>query len=281
MKARNKTARWVSVIGVVFILTIFSSLIEPAQGAPGKAVLVSPSGTIEGSTISFTWKRVPEATWYYLWINDSTGNKVKSWYTAEQAGGASGELNCSVILSTELVGTCQWWIQTWNNSGNGPWSDAMTFTVLSTSPTWHQILPSNDGTQCNSSRFKCVMNNQAVLDRETGLVWERSPDTTVRDWTFACAICYRREVANRKGWRLPTIEELASLVDNDIPNPTLPTGHSFINVQSNWYWSSATHADYTSSAWVVSFLGGDVAYDNKSNDHYVWCVRGGHGHDGY
>lgn len=157
----------------------------------------------------------------------------------------------------------------------------MTFTVSNTAPTWHQILPSNDGTQCNSSRFKCVMNNQAVLDRETGLVWERSPDTTKRDWATACSHCYQREVANRKGWRLPTIEELSSLVDNDNSNPALPTGHPFTNVQSSYYWSSTTGADSTSFAWYVHFNNGSVHFHVKSPSFYVWCVRGGHGHDGY
>jgi len=157
----------------------------------------------------------------------------------------------------------------------------MSFTVLNTAPTWHQILPSNDGTPCNSSRFKCVMNNQAVLDRETGLVWEKSPDTTTMTWTAACTHCYGREVANRKGWRLPTIEELSSLVDNDNSNPALPTGHPFSNVQSSSYWSSTTYVGNTSDAWGVGFATGVVGYVGKGINFYVWCVRGGHGHDAY
>lgn len=283
MRARNTTARWISGIGVVIIFAVFLSLIGPqaAEGAPGKADLVSPSGTITGSTIAFTWRRVSGATWYYLWINDARGKKVKAWYTAEQVGGAAGENNCSVMLSTELVGTCQWWIRTWNTEGYGPWSNAMSFTVSHTAPTWHHILPSNDGTSCTSSRFTCVMNDQAVLDRETGLVWERSPDTTKKDWAYARAHCYTREVANRKGWRLPTIEELASLVDNDNASPSLPTGHPFSNVQSWYYWSSTTYANDTSLARDVGFGNGDVSTNAKSLKDNVWCVRGGHGHDAY
>ena len=140
-------------------------------------------------------------------------------------------------------------------------------------PTWSQILPA-------SERFELVMGGGAVLDKETGLVWERSPDTTGRTWINACSHCYKREVANRKGWRLPTIEELARLVDNDNSDPALPTNHPF-TVQSSYYWSSTTVVGITSTVWLVNFYNGGVYNKDKGYFHYVWCVRGGHGHDAY
>jgi len=101
-------------------------------GPPGKATLVSPSGTITTATPAYIWNAVPGATWYYLWVNDSTtgSGKIISWYTAEQAGCGSGTGTCSVTPSTALAsGNGQWWIQTWNLSGYGPWSDGMSFTI--------------------------------------------------------------------------------------------------------------------------------------------------------
>jgi hypothetical protein len=141
-------------------------------------------------------------------------------------------------------------------------------------PTWSQKLAA-------AERFELVLEFAAVLDKETGLVWEQSPDIIARIWTSACTHCYQREVANRKGWRLPTIEELASLVDNDNTYPALPTGHPFSNVQSSYYWSSTTSASDPSGAWGVNFDVGGVYYNAKTDNYYVWCVRGGHGHDAY
>jgi len=141
-------------------------------------------------------------------------------------------------------------------------------------PSWSQILPADD-------RFELVLNDEAVLDKETGLVWEKSPNTTLRDWFEASSFCYPREVGGRKGWRLPAIEELASLVDTSQSNLAFPAGHPFTNVQSAFYWSSSTYASLASNALDVYFGEGFVGYNGKSYKDYVWCVRGGYGHDAY
>src|SRR5436309_7419720 len=145
-------------------------------------------------------------------------------------------------------------------------------------PTWDKILPAdNPGGPCpsNSSRFTCVMGGAAVRDNETGLVWERSPSTSTFNWANAQIHCNQLNVGNRKGWRLPTIQELASLVDGDPANtssPRLPPGDPFSDVQSFVYWSASTNATDTSGAWVVNFVNGDVFASNKANSIFAWCV---------
>ena len=121
----------------------------------------------------------------------------------------------------------------------------------------------------------------AVLDNETGLVWEQDPSTTTRTWLNAQIHCNQKTVGGRKGWRLPTIQELASLVDPNNPggDPDLPPGHPFINVQSSNYWSATTRAFFTSFAWGVDFLDGVVGSSGKAGLNFVWCVRGGQGVD--
>ncbi|OQZ04887.1 MAG: hypothetical protein B6D34_01260 [Candidatus Brocadia sp. UTAMX1] len=131
-----------------------------------------------------------------------------------------------------------------------------------------------------TKRFKIVLDGEAVLDKETGLVWEKSPDTTRRTWTNDIYYAYDKNVGGRKGWRLPTVEELASLIDPTRSNPALPSGHPFANVQSDYYWSSTTYVGNTGVAWNVHFYAGGVYYYDKPGNYYVWCVRGGHGYDG-
>src|SRR5262245_61970541 len=68
-------------------------------------------------------------------------------------------------------------------------------------PSWDQTLPSN-------TRFIVLsnFNSEAVLDRETGLVWERAPDTIARTWSVAAGRCASLKKGGRFGWRLPSVQ---------------------------------------------------------------------------
>jgi len=141
-------------------------------------------------------------------------------------------------------------------------------------PSWDQTLPA-------ATRFIVLtnMNSDAVLDRETGLVWEKSPSTSKFILFNAQIHCNDRTVGNRKGWRIPTVQELASLIDPSVPppGPTIPAGHPFSNV-GEFYWSATTGLY---GMWGVWFYYGGVlvSLPQDSNNVLVWCVRGGQGVD--
>jgi hypothetical protein len=147
-------------------------------------------------------------------------------------------------------------------------------------PTRSQILPA-------SERFVLVLGTEAVLDRETGLVWERTPHNMYNSWSHATRACHAQIKAGRKGWRLPRIEELQSLVDPSQEIPALPSGHPFSDVLLNtfpegiFYWTHTTSADDHGRAYVVDFNYGGVWTRQKGENHPIWCVRGGHGTDGW
>jgi hypothetical protein len=145
-------------------------------------------------------------------------------------------------------------------------------------PSWDQTLPA-------ATRFIILSNfaSEAVLDRETGLVWEKSPQPTTATWGSARFACINKNVGGQKGWRLPAIPELASLIDPSvaIPGPTLPSGHPFTNVLSALYWSATAYAEDPTIAWLVLFHNGNVGAISKTSSHQVWCVRGGMNAEAY
>ncbi len=123
-----------------------------------------------------------------------------------------------------------------------------------------------------------------VWDRETGLVWERAPTSAFIDWYAADSRCYKLQYGGRYGFRLPTVEELATLLDLSQPPPTLPEGHPFLIGSHTLYWSSSTNATVEESgqhAWGIRLDGFQVGVSSgrKTTPWHVWCVRGGSGHD--
>ena len=143
-------------------------------------------------------------------------------------------------------------------------------------PSWDQTLPV-------ATRFIVLsnMNSEAVLDRETGLVWQRYASTrpgfiNSGNWASAFDYCLKSTTGDRLGWRVPRREEFASLVVASTSD--LPVGHPFVFTPT-FFWTSTLYAPIAGQAWafrpgsVTVFLGGAVTSSNIS----FWCVRGGAG----
>lgn len=145
-------------------------------------------------------------------------------------------------------------------------------------PRWDTVIPGG-----GTARFTVLsaFNNQAVVDQETGLVWERSPDPTQRTWLAAVQQCVNRSLGGRKGWRLPAVEELTSLVDPTQDQPALPAGHPFTNVgitPETDYFSVTTRPGNTNTVHAVAIgSAGQVVSAAKTALRPYWCVRGGQG----
>jgi len=149
-------------------------------------------------------------------------------------------------------------------------------------PDKNKTLPANDGGPdgCNSSRFKCVMGGEGVLDKQTGLTWARNVDLAggTKPWQEAVKFCQDLEIGTRKGWRLPTKEELITILDTSRSDPALPDGHPFENyggANKASYWTGTTYEGNSNSAYSIYLHYGRFNDDLKLFDLRIWPVLGG------
>lgn len=141
-------------------------------------------------------------------------------------------------------------------------------------PSWDQTLASN-------VRFIVLanMNQEAVLDRETGLVWERQPTTELMDYGPGLFHCRSLVKGNRQGWRLPTNEELRTLVSIGIIDgftDQLPLGHPFILDSGRTYWTATDLYRDPTIVIMMRFQRPDTSpgfSKDVNNLESVWCVR--------
>jgi hypothetical protein len=118
----------------------------------------------------------------------------------------------------------------------------------------------------SATRFTTAFTG-AVLDKNTGLVWEQAPAATAGN-------CLQKNVGGTLGWRLPSVPELASLIDPSLPAPFVPAS-VFTGVQSTDYWSASSNAADPTTTWSVNFSSGNASPRSNTLNSSIWCVRGG------
>lgn len=108
--------------------------------------------------------------------------------------------------------------------------------------------------------------NGTIFDTRTNLLWQQeSPDGTYT-WEDAHNYCKSLRLAGHTDWRLPTIEELKTLINKKY----MPTIDPIFNCKSWWYWSSSTDSVNPNYAWFVGFYVGYVFVVPRDDDN---CVR--------
>lgn len=121
---------------------------------------------------------------------------------------------------------------------------------------------------------RLVKTGPGARDALTGLIWYCAGDIGQArlSWPEALAAIQELARASRLAWRLPTINELESLVDASRHSPALPAGHPFPQ-RSEGYWSSTTSTFEPSWAYVLYLEKGAVGVGYKKNrDFAVWPV---------
>ncbi len=96
------------------------------------------------------------------------------------------------------------------------------------------------------------LGDQTVLDRKTGLVWQKADGDTDRTWEAAISYCDGLNLAGKSDWRLPNIRELESITDDSKSNPVIDIT-AIPGTDSASYWSSTTRINFTPQARLVYF----------------------------
>lgn len=142
-------------------------------------------------------------------------------------------------------------------------------------------------------RWSCVRDNV------TGLIWEvktddggiHDKDITYRwggitrqgnygtelyydDWDDLVNGSNTENLCGFNDWRVPTTQELMSIVDNSRYYPSIDTNY-FPNTMSSHFWSASPFAPFPSYAWYVYFSYGYSDNNGRNYYRYVRLVRFG------
>jgi hypothetical protein len=129
-----------------------------------------------------------------------------------------------------------------------------------------------------------VNTDGTVTDKHSGLMWKRCSEgqsganctggrPAEYSWHGALQQAHTSKFAGYLDWRLPNVQELRTLVEEQCYEPAINAA-VFPNT-SGGYWSSSPFAYGSDGAWFVDFFNGYDHWNYKSNFGYVRLVRGG------
>jgi hypothetical protein len=125
-----------------------------------------------------------------------------------------------------------------------------------------------------------------VTDKATDLQWKRCSEgqdwdgatctgsATGYNWQGALQRADGADYAGKGDWRLPNLNELASIVERACYEPAIDLA-VFPGTPSAWFWSSSPWAGYADFAWLFAFDVGEDGAHYMYTDIPVRLVRGG------
>ncbi len=207
-KPKNSIFKQNLLITLIFVLASSWLFIEAASAAvtkPEKVILISPEGTLTDTSPNYQWEAIQDASSYLLNVRSGKSVVINTWFSAAEAGCASGESICTIKPSTVLAdGKGSWKVRAKNSAGTGSWSKRFKFTTGPTKPG-KVILLSPEGVLTDTSP-----NYQwkAIQDASSYLLNVRSGKGVVINTWFSAA-----EVDCASGESICTIKPSTVLAD--------------------------------------------------------------------
>jgi len=132
MRTTRKTAqgRSLRALTMTLVLALLAALLlagTALAATPGKPTAKAPKGTITQVKPTFKWSKAPRAAKYEVRVYKGSTLKVK------KTGITTLSWKCGTALSTNVNLT--WKVRGRNASGNGAWSNRLTFKVVPLSST--------------------------------------------------------------------------------------------------------------------------------------------------
>ena len=123
-----------------------------------------------------------------------------------------------------------------------------------------------------AENHKLSEDGKTITDSDTGLMWavETLPRMT-QEAAFEAAKA--STLSGYSDWRVPTVQELQSIVDHSRSSPACDPK---FQAQPDGYWTSTDCKFYPTYAWIVSFSTGGTGANYKTPDYFVRLVRSGH-----
>jgi len=125
-------------------------------------------------------------------------------------------------------------------------------------------------------------NILAWYDEDTNLLWEVKSEENINNlYKLDGALEYAEELNSKNyldysDWRVPTKDELETLITKEKKNNYIKLSLSKNNI-SSCYWSSSTSRTFGimrfHNTWHANFYQGFINQGDKDNDEYVRCVR--------
>ena len=124
--------------------------------------------------------------------------------------------------------------------------------------------------QADAPPCRYAISINTVEDKETTLTWQRASDDLGYSWAAANMYCDALTL-DGKAWRLPTVYELQSIVDESQENPAIDAA-AFPKTFETYFWSSVHSAGPFDFAWAVDFYDGRVLRAGVEGEARVRCV---------
>ena len=115
-------------------------------------------------------------------------------------------------------------------------------------------------------------DDNTILDRATGILWQdnKEGNNSKLSWEEAKEYCHKLVINLNDDWRLPTREELSSLVLYSKYQPA--TDDIFKYIVSDKYWTLNANKRKSREAWVVDFKYGNEYSSSIDKKYNLRCI---------